>query len=214
MVRCTMRGYFGIGVEQVSKPFNMGNLFRSAHAFGASFVFTVDAAYQRASRFADTADTPSHLPFYSFPDAAHLLLPHGCRLVGVELLDEAVAMPTFRHPPRAAYILGRERGALSDAVLARCDHVIRIPVKFSINVAVTGALVMYDRMLSRGGFQARPMRPGGPAEAPPEHHHGDPVRRTHGERATAFRDTPPLAEADAVDTDNQAEAALSPDDPV
>ena len=36
-----MRGYFGIGVEGINKPFNVGNLFRSAHAFGVSFVFTV-----------------------------------------------------------------------------------------------------------------------------------------------------------------------------
>ncbi|MEX2009990.1 MAG: TrmH family RNA methyltransferase, partial [Dongiaceae bacterium] len=29
-----MRGYFGIGVEGISKPMNLGNLMRSAHAFG------------------------------------------------------------------------------------------------------------------------------------------------------------------------------------
>ena len=38
-----MRGYFGIGAEGISKPMNLGNLIRSAHAFGASFVFLVDA---------------------------------------------------------------------------------------------------------------------------------------------------------------------------
>ena len=38
-----MRGYFGIGVEGISKAMNLGNLMRSAHAFGASFFFTVDA---------------------------------------------------------------------------------------------------------------------------------------------------------------------------
>ncbi len=30
-----MRGYFAIGVEDIGKEMNMGNLFRSAHAFGA-----------------------------------------------------------------------------------------------------------------------------------------------------------------------------------
>ncbi|MDE0409622.1 MAG: RNA methyltransferase, partial [Alphaproteobacteria bacterium] len=30
-----MKGYFGIGVEGLSKPLNAGNLFRSAQAFGA-----------------------------------------------------------------------------------------------------------------------------------------------------------------------------------
>ena len=40
-----MRGYFGFGAEGISKPMNMGNLVRSAHAFGAQFVFTVSAHY-------------------------------------------------------------------------------------------------------------------------------------------------------------------------
>ncbi|MEC7466829.1 MAG: TrmH family RNA methyltransferase, partial [SAR324 cluster bacterium] len=39
-----MRGYFGVGLEQSSKPMNAGNLFRTAHAFGASFLFTVNAS--------------------------------------------------------------------------------------------------------------------------------------------------------------------------
>ena len=52
-----MRGYFGIGVEGISKTFNVGNLFRSAHAFDASFVFTVDAVYKRnEGAKADTSD--------------------------------------------------------------------------------------------------------------------------------------------------------------
>ena len=37
----TMRGYFAIGAERISKPMNLGNLLRSAHAFGASFFFTI-----------------------------------------------------------------------------------------------------------------------------------------------------------------------------
>ena len=40
-----MRGYFGIGVEGISKAMNIGSIFRTAHAFEASFVFTVGANY-------------------------------------------------------------------------------------------------------------------------------------------------------------------------
>ena len=36
-----MRGYFGIGIEGVSKPMNLGSLMRTAHAFGASFCFAI-----------------------------------------------------------------------------------------------------------------------------------------------------------------------------
>jgi len=49
------RGYFGIGVEGISKPMNAGNLFRTAHAFGASFVFTIGADYSVRKARSDTS---------------------------------------------------------------------------------------------------------------------------------------------------------------
>ena len=45
-----MRGYFGVGIEQSSKPMNAGNLFRTAHAFGASFLFTVNSRIFQSPR--------------------------------------------------------------------------------------------------------------------------------------------------------------------
>ncbi len=174
-----MKGYFGIGVEGLSKPLNAGNLFRSAQAFGASFLFTVGASYaERAGRGGgDTSRAPGRVPLYAFPDAGAMVLPRGCALVGVELLDEAVDLPSFRHPARAAYILGPERDSLSAPVLERCAHVVRIPTAFCVNVAMAGAIVMYDRALTLGRFAPRPVRPGGPAEPPPPHVHGKTKRR-------------------------------------
>ncbi len=137
-----MRGYFGIGVEGISKEMNLGNLFRSAHAFGASFVFTVDAEYGRLAGLADTSTTPENLPLYQFADAAALTLPERCKLVGIELLDEAAELPSFRHPRCAAYVFGPERGALSPELLDRADSVVRIPTRFCINLASAGVVVM------------------------------------------------------------------------
>ncbi len=174
-----MRGYFAIGVEGLSKPGNAGNLIRSAHAFGASFFFAVAPAVDiGATRKTDTSDAGDHLPVYSYDSPAALTLPQGCQLVGVELVDEATALPSFRHPMRAAYVLGPERGALSTALLARCDHVVQIPMKFCINVGVAGAIVMYDRMISLGRFAERPVRPGGPTETLPPHVHGGQIIRS------------------------------------
>ena len=94
-----MRGYFGIGVEGISKPMNLGNLLRSAHAFGASFFFTVDAGFNpREVKLSDTADSARHLPLYDFGSVGELLLPRGCRMVGVELAEDAVELPSFHHP--------------------------------------------------------------------------------------------------------------------
>jgi tRNA G18 (ribose-2'-O)-methylase SpoU len=184
-----MRGYFGIGVESISKQMNVGSLFRSAHAFGASFVFTVAAAYERRDGGrADTSDAVRHLPFYSFPDVESMLLPEGCALVGVELLDEGSDLPSFRHPKQAAYLFGPERGRLSAELVARCAHVVRIPTRFSLNVGMAGGIVMYDRLISLGRFKARPLSAGGPVEPLPEHVFGDPKFRT---KAAPFRASPP-----------------------
>ncbi len=170
-----MRGYFGVGVEGVSKPFNVGNLMRSAHAFGARFIFTIAAEYSGAG--SDTAKTHEHLPFYQFDSVAELNLPGGCALVGVELMDKAVDLPAFPHPLNAAYVLGPERGALSSALIGRCDHVVRIPARFSINLGVAGAIVLYDRMLALGRFGERPLNPRAQSAPRPTHVYGAPIRR-------------------------------------
>jgi tRNA G18 (ribose-2'-O)-methylase SpoU len=146
-----MRGFFGVGVEGISKSFNLGNLVRTSHAFGASFFFTIDAAvsYQEV-KASDTSHADIHMPFYAYEKVGDLELPKGCRLVGVELLDEAVDLPDFRHPMQAAYVLGPEGGNLSSAMVARCDYIVKIPTKFCVNVGIAGALVIYDRMICLG----------------------------------------------------------------
>lgn len=157
-----MRGYFGIGVESISKSGNLGNLVRSAHAFGASFFFTINAEIDHHEmNSSDTSHATGHLPFYSFASVADLMLPKDCQLVGIELMDESVDLPAFRHPAQAAYVLGPEKGSLSPELVARCAHIVKIPTKFCINVGVAGAITMYDRMLSRGRFPDRPVHPGG-----------------------------------------------------
>lgn len=176
MQQPSMRGYFAVGAEGISKPMNLGNLVRSAHAFGASFVFLVDAEYGVRVSISDTSKSELALPVYDYPSVEQLSLPRGCRLVGCELVDDAIPLPSFRHPLNAAYVFGPERSSLSPAMLARCDHVVRIPTRFCINLAVAGAIVMYDRMLCHGRFAERPVRPGGGPPLPP-HVHGGIVRR-------------------------------------
>lgn len=150
-----MRGYFAIGAERISKPMNMGNLLRSAHAFGAKFFFTIGAHQNAFDAPSDTSKATTHLPVYHWTSAEEMILPLRCKLVGIELIDGATELPSFRHPLHAAYVLGPELGALSDELLSRCDHVVKIPTAFCINVAMAGAIVMYDRMRSLGSFPGR-----------------------------------------------------------
>lgn len=192
-----MRGYFGVGVEGVSKARNVGSLFRSAHAFGASFMFTLGATYTRAEgNQTDTSQATGHVPFYDFPDLASFVLPSDCILVGVELTDDAIDLPSFHHPAQAAYVLGPEKGSLSPALQARCAYTVKIPTKFCVNVGLAGAIVMYDRTISMSRFAERAPQTGGPKEPLKAHKHGGIYSR---KRMKPFEATPPLAEAKIVD---------------
>ena len=177
------RGYFAIGAERISKSLNLGNLMRSAHGFGASFTFTVGADYHVIEAAADTSKGSLHLPHYNWPGLETMALPQGCRLVGVELIEAAIDLPSFHHPLRAAYVLGPERGALSPAMIGRCDYVIKIPTLFCINVAMAGAIVMYDRVRTLGRFAPRALIEGGPKEALEPHVFGAPMQRRKGDVA-------------------------------
>ena len=78
------------------------------------------------------------------------MIPKGCKLVGVEITDDADDLPNFVHPIQAMYILGPEKGSLSPETIQKCDFIIKIPTKFSLNVAIAGAIVMYDRLKTIG----------------------------------------------------------------
>jgi tRNA G18 (ribose-2'-O)-methylase SpoU len=150
------RGYFGIGIENSKTPLNLGTLWRSANLYEAAFLFTVGKRY--AKQCSDTMATERHVPLFHYSDFSNFYenLPYGCQLVGVELCDESIALPAFAHPERVVYLLGAEDHGLSKTALARCHHVIQIPcVKpFSMNVAVAGSVVMYDRFVKRGSITA------------------------------------------------------------
>lgn len=172
-----MSGYFGIGIIGASKTGNAGNLIRTANAFGAHFVFLVAPEFRRHIHKFDTAKTSSAIPVFEAATFEELPLPQGVQLVGVELCDDATDLPSFAHPKRAIYVFGGERLSLPPEIQAKCDHMIKIPTNFSLNVATAGAIVMYDRMRALAKFADRPLWPGGSAPQKDAHKHGGPIFR-------------------------------------
>ena len=178
-----MRGFFAIGIDGASKEGNVGNLIRTAHAFGANFVFAVKP--KRVAHtgevvtkdFADTSKTHEQIPFFNYDSADAVPVPQGGRIVGIELDDAAIDLPSFRHPAQALYVLGGERSSLSPEMRARCDFMIKIPTHFSLNVATAGAIVLYDRWRLMGGFAERPVMAGQTPVEPRGHVHGRPISR-------------------------------------
>lgn len=142
----TGRGFYGIGIVGSKTAVNVGTLWRSAGILGAAFMFTAGKRYpQQAS---DTIKAWKHTPMFEYPSSDTLLdnLPKGCIPVAVELADNARELARYVHPERACYLLGAEDVGLSPSLLKRCRDVIRIPGDRSLNVAVAGSIVLYDRL--------------------------------------------------------------------
>ncbi len=141
--------FFGIGVYQPKTEHNIGSLWRTAYTLGAQFIFIIDGKYKPQQ--SDTQKSWSKIPFYRYDDFDHFYksLPYSTQLVGIEMDEKSVPITTFAHPKRAAYLLGAEDNGLPTKVIDRCHHRIQLPGKTSLNVAVSGSLVIYDRIQKR-----------------------------------------------------------------
>jgi tRNA G18 (ribose-2'-O)-methylase SpoU len=143
----TKRGFFGVGIWHTKSECNVGTLLRSAHAFGADFVFTVGRRY--TPQASDITAAWRHVPVYHYPalESLRANLPYGCPLVGVELDGRATPLSRFCHMERAAYVLGAEDHGLNEAARLACHYLVQIEGSaLCLNVATAGSIVMYDRV--------------------------------------------------------------------
>jgi tRNA G18 (ribose-2'-O)-methylase SpoU len=140
------RGHFGIGILNGKAECNLGTLWRSAHGFGADWLFTIGRRYPKQS--SDTTKAWRHVPLFEFRDFDAFLdaLPRESLVVAVELAPGARELSAFTHPERAAYLLGAEDAGIPADVLARCHRSVYIPhADRCLNVATAGSIVLYDR---------------------------------------------------------------------
>lgn len=139
-------GYSAIGILYHKRSYNIGTLWRSAYILGASYIFTVGTKYKKQT--SDVLKTWSRIPLFHYDDfdTFRKNIPYDCRLIGIELSDRAVPLKDFQHPKRAIYLLGAEDSGLPDKVLEQCHEVIQLPGNYSLNVAVTGSIVLNDRI--------------------------------------------------------------------
>ncbi len=145
MKTSSSKGYCAIGVYQGKTEHNIGTLWRSAYILGAAYIFTVEKKYKKQS--SDVLKAWSRIPLFHHKTIEDLLdnIPYDCRLIGVEITDDATDLIEFEHPKRAIYLLGSENNGLPQSVLDKCHFVVRLKGNSSLNVGVTGSIVLYDR---------------------------------------------------------------------
>jgi tRNA G18 (ribose-2'-O)-methylase SpoU len=145
------QGFFGIGIMNNVNGLNIGTLWRSAYIMGASYIFTIDKKYK--SQMSDVTKTWKKIPLYHYKnfDEFYDNQPTATRIIAVELDEKATMLAEYEHPNQACYLLGNEQAGLSQKVLKRCHGIVQLPGNFSLNVAVAGSILMYDRVAKLGG---------------------------------------------------------------
>ena len=139
-------GYCGIGILRFKRDHNIGTLWRSAYILGASYIFTIGKSYKKQT--SDVLKTWSKIPLFHYDTFEDFRknLPYDCRLIGIELDERSTPLKDFEHPKRCVYLLGAEDNGLPPKVLDQCHGLIQLPGTNSLNVAVSGSLVLNDRV--------------------------------------------------------------------
>ena len=138
-----MRGYAAIGLFDSKTEANVGGVLRAASCYGASLVAIQGTRFQQYPT--DTLKTWRHIPLVETKDLLSVAL-YDCVPIAVEISDKAVSLETFPHPERAYYIFGPEDGSLPESIISRCQFLVSVPTQFSMNLAATVNVVLYDRL--------------------------------------------------------------------
>ena len=135
-------------VSNVSKKANIGNMIRSACAFGVTEVLIV--GNKKNVQYFGAQGTHKHVKMVCFDklgQAVAYVKERGCHIVGIEIIDGAasVASHPFRGP--TAFILGNEGHGLRQVEIDVCDHFVYIPQfgdgTASLNVTVAASIVFH-----------------------------------------------------------------------
>ncbi|MFT6267721.1 MAG: tRNA(Leu) C34 or U34 (ribose-2'-O)-methylase TrmL [Alphaproteobacteria bacterium] len=135
-----------IGLLNPKSASNVAVILRAAGCFGVSSIFYTGTRYTHAKAFhEDTKKFRDSIPSIAVDDLL-AMMPRGATPVVVELVEGAIPLPAFTHPENAYYIFGPEDGSVPQDIVSACEHVIYIPTKSSMNLAVTANVVLYDRL--------------------------------------------------------------------
>ena len=138
------RGFSSIALVSPKTGENVGGALRAAFAYGAAQIVIGDARQTALKHGANTPKAHRHIPTILTEDVL-LHVPVGAKIVVIELTDEAVSICAFDHPDRAFYVFGPEDGSVPQGIIARADHVVKVPTRGCMNLASTVCVVLYDR---------------------------------------------------------------------
>lgn len=140
-----------IGLTNPKSTSNVGSVMRAAGCYDVDQVLYTGRRYDRAAKLAtDTKKMRTEIPLKNIDslDAACLTdaFDEEVKIVCVDLVKGAVALPAFEHPEKAIYIFGPEDNTISQAVIDNADHVVFVPTIGCMNLAASVNVLLYDRL--------------------------------------------------------------------
>lgn len=147
----TLTGRTWLVLDGLQDPGNVGTIWRSADAFGASGLLltgsTADPYNWKAVRASMGA--VFRLPVWELDEAAltDLCRRSGLPLYGTALRDDTADLRDLPADP-CVIAIGSEGKGLSDELLRRCDKTVKIPMEptcESLNAAMAATAVLWER---------------------------------------------------------------------
>ena len=139
-------------LEGITEPSNVGAIFRSAAALRADAILLsptcCDPLHRRAVRVC--MGSIFQVPWaWAGEDALPRLKEAGFTVAGLALRDDCLTLDDPRLPvlPKLAVCLGTEDTGLTEATMAQCDYIVKIPMApgiDSLNVAAAAAVAFWQ----------------------------------------------------------------------
>ncbi|CAL8465197.1 g4732 [Coccomyxa elongata] len=147
-------------VHNVSKRHNIGTLVRSAAAFGVTEVCLVGARQFNTFGSHGSADYVKYRHFPSLQECCRYLKEdRGCRVMGVEITEDAQPIQAHPFSGPTAFMLGNEGSGLSPQQAQLCNAFVYIPQygagTASLNVTVAASIVL-QHFAVWAGYPERP----------------------------------------------------------
>ncbi len=141
-----------IVLDNIRSMENVGSFFRTADAFRIEAIYlcgiTACPPHREIHKTALGADESVDWKYFNTTEeACQYLNKKDYRIFAVEQVENSINLKDFKVPEKSAYIFGNEVEGVDEKALEYCEQAIEIPqegTKHSLNVSVTGGIVMYE----------------------------------------------------------------------
>jgi len=155
MIKKSKNGHLYVIAHNIRSLLNVGSIFRTADAFGASKIFltgytgTPGNEFHRKRMGKVSLGAESWVPWEYHRSPMKLikrLKSEGVKIVALENAKDSINIKKFKPKFPLALVLGEEVRGVSRPMLKMCDRIIEIPMlgkKESLNVSVAFGVAAY-----------------------------------------------------------------------